>query len=151
LQLFSHIQRMSISFFDRNPVGRLVTRLTNDVSTLEQVLSQGLVETLKNLFMIFAIIGVLFVLDWRLALVMLALLPLLILAVRHFAFAQREAFREQRGWLSRINAYLNENITGMQVVQLFNLQRRNFRQFDDRNQGLLGANLRVTLYYAVFE
>jgi ATP-binding cassette subfamily B protein len=115
------------------------------------VLSQGVIETLTSLFMLIAIVGVLFVLDWQLALLMMLVLPFLIVAVRHFAFAQREGFREQRAWLSRINAYLNENITGMTVIQLFNRQQRNLRGFDDRNQGLLRANLHVLFYYAIFE
>jgi ATP-binding cassette subfamily B protein len=151
VELFSHIQRMSMRFFDRNPVGRLVTRITNDVSTLEQVISQGVIETLSNMIMLLVIVVVLFVLDWQLALIMVLSLPPLILVVRHFALAQRNAFREQRAWLSRINAYLNEIVTGMTVLQLFNLQRRTFLRFDGRNQGLLAANLRVTFYYAVFE
>ncbi len=151
IELFSHIQRMSISFFDRNPVGRLVTRVTNDVSTLEMVLSQGVVETLTSLVMLIAIVGVLFVLDWQLALLMMAVVPLLVMAVRYFAFAQRQGFRQQRTWLSRINAYLNENLTGMTVIQLFNRQRRNLEGFDHRNTGLLNANLRVLFYYAIFE
>jgi ATP-binding cassette subfamily B protein len=151
LQLFDHVQKMSIAFFDRNPVGRLVTRLTNDVSTLEMVLSQGVVETMTNMFMLFAIIGVLFFLDWQLALVMLAVVPLLVYVVKKFAFAQREGFRSQRTWLSRINAYLNENLTGITVVQLFNRQQRNLKQFDERNRGLLRANMLVTFYFAAFE
>jgi ATP-binding cassette subfamily B protein len=151
IQLFGHIQKMAIAFFDRNPVGRLVTRLTNDISTLDQMLSFGVVETLTSFLVLFAIIGVLLLLDVQLALIMLLFVPLLIAAVRHFAFAQREAFRAQRTWLSRINAYLNEIITGMTVVQLFNRQKRNFSNFDDRNKGLLATNLRVTFYYAIFE
>ncbi len=151
LQLFNHVQRMSMRFFDRNPVGRLVTRVTNDISTLDQVISQGVVETLTNIITLFVIAGVLLVLDWKLALIMLVLVPGLVWVVRYFAFAQREAFREQRAWLSRINSYLNEKVTGMTVVQLFNLQKRNFLRFDERNQGLLVSNLRVTFYYAVFE
>jgi ATP-binding cassette, subfamily B, multidrug efflux pump len=151
LQLFSHVQKMSISFFDRNPVGRLVTRMTNDIATLEMVLSQGVVETLTSLLMLSAIIVVLFFLDWQLALLMLAVLPALIIAVRYFAFAQRLGFREQRIWLAKINAYINENITGMAVIQLFNRQKRNLKGFDDRNTGLLKTNLRVLFWYAVFE
>lgn len=151
LQLFDHVQKMSIAFFDRNPVGRLVTRLTNDVSTLEMILAQGVVETLTNLFMLVAIVIILLILDVKLALVMLLVTPVLVLVVKHFAFSQREGFRAQRGWLSRINAYLNENITGMQVVQLFNRQKRNYASFDERNRGLLGANMLVTFYFAAFE
>jgi ATP-binding cassette, subfamily B, multidrug efflux pump len=151
LQLFAHIQKMSIAYFDRNPVGRLITRLTNDISTLEMVLSQGVVETLTNLLMLIAIIGVLLALDLPLAALMLALVVPLILVVRHFAFAQRQGFRDQRSWLSRINAFLNENITGVTVIQLFNRQKRNLEAFDERNQALLGANMRVVFWYAVFE
>ncbi len=151
LQLFAHIQRMSIAFFDRNPVGRLVTRLTNDIATLEQVISQGVVAIVTNLLMLAAIVVVLLVLDWKLALLMYVLLPFLVVAVQFFAYTQRDGYREQRAWLARINAYLNENITGMSVVQLFNRQRENLRRFGDRNRGLLGANLRVLGWYAIFE
>lgn len=151
MQLFAHLQRMAIAFFDRNPVGRLVTRLTNDISTLEQVISQGVVQIMASLLTVSAIIVVMLVLDWRLALLMYAFLPFLVLTVRYFAATQREGYREQRMWLARINAYLNENISGMAVVQLFNREKENFRRFDQRNQGLLAANQRVLFWYAVFE
>lgn len=151
LRLFEHLQRMSIGFFDRNPIGRLVTRLTNDVAVIEQTLSQGVVMILVNLLMVSAIVVALLFLDWRLALVMYAFVVPLILVVRAFARAQRAAFREQRVWLARINAFLNEMISGIAVVQLFNRQRTNRERFDQRNQGALNANLRVLFWYAVFE
>ena len=151
VQLFSHLQRMSISFFDRNPVGRLVTRLTNDIATLEMVISQGVVAIVTNVMMLGAIVVVLLVLDWKLALLMYVLLPPLIQSVRYFAWTQRDGYREQRAWLARINAYLNENITGMAVIQLFNRERENLRRFDGRNRGLLNANLKVLAWYAIFE
>jgi ATP-binding cassette, subfamily B, multidrug efflux pump len=151
VELFSHLQRMSIAFFDRNPVGRLVTRATNDIATLEMVISQGVVDISTNLLLVTFIAIVLLFLDWRLALAIYLLLPLLIWSVIKLSSAQREGFRAQRAWLSRINAYLNENITGMAVVQLFNRQPINLHRFDDRNRGLLGANLRVVATYAVFE
>ena len=151
LQLFQHVEKMSIAYFDRNPVGRLVTRLTNDVSTIEQVLSQGVVEAVYSLLLLVTIIGAMFYLDWRLALLMLVFAPGLIYFVRRFAIALRDTFRLQRAWLARVNAFLNENITGMAVVQLFNRQHRNLGRFDDRNRGLLGANLQATFYYAAFE
>jgi ATP-binding cassette subfamily B protein len=151
LQLFQHVEKMSIAYFDRNPVGRLVTRLTNDVSTIEQVLSQGVVEALYSVLFLVTIIAAMFYLDWRLALVMLIFVPGLVYFVRRFAIALRDTFRLQRAWLARVNAFLNENITGMAVVQLFNRQRRNLGRFDDRNRGLLGANLQATFYYAAFE
>lgn len=149
--LFAHMQRMSIAFFDRNPVGRLVTRLTNDIATLEQVVSQGVVQILASLLTVVAIMVVMVVIDWKLALLMYAFLPPLIWAVKYFAWTQREGYREQRAWLARINAYLNENIQGMAVVQLFNRQDENLRQFDQRNRGLLRANVRVLNWYAIFE
>ena len=151
MEIFSHLQRMSIAFFDRNPVGRLVTRLTNDVSTLEQLISQGVVQILANLLTVVAVMVAMILIDWKLALLMYAFLPPLVYAVRFFAFTQRDGYREQRAWLSRINADLNENITGMAVVQLFNREPENLRRFDRRNRGLLRANLIVLRWYAVFE
>jgi ATP-binding cassette subfamily B protein len=151
MQLFSHLQRMSIAFFDRNPVGRLVTRLTNDVSTLEQVISQGVIQVLGNLTIVAAVMVAMLVLDWELALVMFLFLPPLIVAVRFFATTQRDGYRMQRAWLSRINADLNENISGMAVVQLFNREEENLRRFDRRNRGLLDANVLVLRWYAIFE
>ncbi|MSQ23948.1 MAG: ABC transporter ATP-binding protein [Chloroflexi bacterium] len=151
VELFTHFQRMAIAFFDRNPVGRLVTRVTNDVATLEMVVSQGVVEIAANLLLVMAIAVMLLVLDWRLALAMYVLLPVLIYVVRKLAARQRDGFRDQRVWLARINAYLNENISGMAVVQLFNRQPENLRRFDDRNSGLLRANLRVVAVYSIFE
>ena len=149
--LFRHLQTLSVSFFDRNPVGRLVTRLTNDVATLEQLISQGVVQILANLLTVVAVTVAMLILDWKLALVLLVFLPPLIWAVRWFAFAQRDGYREQRAWLSRINADLNENVTGMAVVQLFNREEENLRRFDRRNQGLLRSNLTVLRWYAIFE
>ena len=148
---FSHLQRMSIAFFDRNPVGRLTTRLTNDVATLEMVISEGIIEIITNLMLVAVIAVALLVLDWRLALAMYVFLPFGIITVRHFASAQREAHREQRTWLARINAFLNENISGMATVQLFNRQKKNLHRFEDRNKGHLGASLRSIAAYAVFE
>ena len=151
MQMFSHLQRMSVSFFDRNPIGRLVTRLTNDIATIEQTVSLGLVSAFTNVLMVGAIVVVLFVLDWRLALVVYIFLPPLIFGMRRLASAQRLAFREQRVWIARINAYLNEIISGIAVVQLFSRERENLRRFDGRNRGTLEANLRVLFWYAVLE
>ena len=151
MELFRHIQRMSISFFDRNPVGRLVVRLTGDVQQIEAVISQGLVQIFTNLLMVSAIIVAMFVLDWRLATIMTLFVIPLIWLVKIFAAAQRDAFRDQRIWIARINAYLNEMISGVAIVQLFNRQRRNQENFDERNRGNLDANLRVLFWYAVFE
>ncbi|MGE3960338.1 MAG: ABC transporter ATP-binding protein [Dehalococcoidia bacterium] len=151
MQLFSHIQHLSVSYFDRNPVGRLVTRLTGDIQQIEMVISQGIIQILTNLLMVTAIVVALYVLNWWLALIMTVFVVPLIYLVRLFAAAQRQAFRDQRMWMARINAYLNELITGVAIIQLFNRQRRNMEYFDQRNRGALEANLRVLFWYAVFE
>jgi ATP-binding cassette subfamily B protein len=151
LELFQHIQKMSIAFFDRNPVGRLVTRLTNDVSTVEEVMQNGFVQIVYNVILLVIMVTALFILDWRLALLMLVTVPPLIVAVRHFAINLRDSFRRQRAWLARLNAFLNENITGMAVVQLFNRQARNLHRFDERNLGFRTAALKATVYFAAFE
>jgi ATP-binding cassette, subfamily B, multidrug efflux pump len=151
IELFGHLQRMAIAFFDRNPVGRLVTRVTNDIGVIEQVLTQGLVQIITNLFMVVLFLGVLLFLDWRLALAMYASMPPLLWAIRTFAITQREAYSDQRVWLARINAYLNELITGVTVLQLFNRRGESMRRFDGRNAGLLDANMRSIFWYAVFE
>ncbi len=151
MQLFSHIQHLSVSYFDRNPVGRLVTRLTGDIQQIEMVISQGIIQILTNLLMVMAIVVALYALSWWLALIMTAFVVPLIYLVRLFAAAQRQAFRDQRMWMARINAYLNELITGVAIIQLFNRQRRNMGYFDQRNRGALEANLRVLFWYAVFE
>ena len=151
LQLFGHLQRMSIAYFDRNPVGRVVTRVTNDVAQIEQAISQGLVTIITNLMMIVAIMVVLIVLSWQMALCVFVLMPPLVWAVRYFAYTQRDGYRDQRLWLARINAFLAENIAGAAVVQIFNRQRENMRRFDERNTGHYDANMRVLFWYAVFE
>lgn len=151
LQLFTHLQRMSVAYFDRNPVGRLVTRVTNDIATIEQAVSVGVVTILTNLVMLSAVVVAMLVLDWRLALLMYAFLPPLIWATQYFAAKQRDLFREQRMWLARINGFLNETITGVSVVQLFNRERESARRFDDQNKAFLSANLRFVFWYAVFE
>jgi ATP-binding cassette subfamily B protein len=151
LQLFTHLQGMSVSYFDRNPVGRIVTRVTNDIATIEQAISVGVVTILTNLVMLSAVVVAMLVLDWRLALLMYAFLPPLIWATQYFAAKQRDLFREQRMWLARINGFLNETITGVAVVQLFNRERESARRFDGQNKAFLSANLRFVFWYAVFE
>jgi ATP-binding cassette subfamily B multidrug efflux pump len=149
--LFTHIQRMSMAFFDRNPVGRLVTRVTNDIAQLEQIVSFGVVQILTNLFMVSIFLVVLLYLDWRLALVMYVFIPGLWYAAKTFAAKQRDSFHDQRIWLARVNAYLNELITGVAIIQLFNRRRTSMQRFDERNRGLLEANMRFLFWYAVFE
>ena len=151
LELFRHIEFMSASFFDKNPVGRLVTRLTGDIQQIEMLVSQGVVQILSNLLVASAMVAAMYIIYWQLAAVLTLFLVPLILIIRRFAQAQREAFRDQRIWMARIGAYLNEIITGVSVIQLFNRQKKNLQLFDQRNQGALDSNMRVLFWFAAFE
>ena len=151
IELFTHIEHMSASFFDKNPVGRLVTRLTGDIQQIEMVVSQGVVQILSNLLIASTMVLAMYLIYWKLALLLTIFLIPLIWVIRRFAAAQREAFRDQRLWMARIGAYLNEIITGVTVIQLFNRQKTNLRMFDERNQGALDSNMRVLFWFAAFE
>src|SRR5437868_4366945 len=140
VQLFAHLQSLSLTFFDHNPVGRLMTRITNDIDALIDMVTQGVVAIFGDIVVIGTIAIVLLVLDFRLALVTFAALPLLIWLTMYFRRIMRDSFRSIRIRLARINAYLNENLSGMAIVQLFTRERVSFRQFDNLNTDLLDAN-----------
>ncbi|TMD59958.1 MAG: ABC transporter ATP-binding protein [Chloroflexi bacterium] len=140
VRLFSHLQYLSLSFFDRNPVGRLMTRITNDVDALTEMVTQGVVAIFGDIFLLIGVSIVLLLLDWRLALVTFVSIPLLLFVTSYMRRIMRESFRAIRIRLARINAYLNENISGMSVVQLFTREGRAFAEFDDLNRDYLGAN-----------
>lgn len=150
MQIFSHIQRLDTAYFDRNPVGRLITRITTDVDVLNELFTSGVVSIFGDLFSLGGIIVVMLWLDWRLALVSFAVIPLLFAVTLWFKIKVRGSYRRVRTAVARINAFLQENITGMSVVQVFVQERRKFRQFDGRNREHLEANLESILYYAVF-
>ncbi|MDZ7269641.1 MAG: ABC transporter ATP-binding protein/permease [candidate division KSB1 bacterium] len=150
MQIFGHLQRLPLAFFNRNPVGRLMTRVTNDVESLNELFTSGLVAVFGDIFMLGGIILALFQLNWQLTLLTLATVPLLYLATAIFKKKVREAERDIRVRLAKINAFLQENITGMTVVQLFNREEKNFRQFDGKNREYLEAYRKTIFYYAVF-
>ncbi len=149
-QIFSHLQRLPLSFFDKNPVGRLVTRATNDVETLNSTLSSGVVAIFGDIFVLMGIVIVMLIFHWRLALLVFCTLPLIFYASHWFRIRVREAYRQIRLRLERINSYLQENIMGMSTVQLFNREEKNFRRFDQLNADYLSAYLQTIFYYAVF-
>src|SRR5206468_3832331 len=140
VQLFAHLESLSLSFFDRNPVGRLMTRITNDIDALTDMVTQGVVAIFGDVVVIVVIALVLAILDWRLALVTYASLPILIAMTMYFRRMMRESFRAIRIRLARVNAYLNENISGMAILQLFTREQRSFKDFDALNTDLLNAN-----------
>ncbi|MFQ5514538.1 MAG: ABC transporter ATP-binding protein [Myxococcota bacterium] len=127
--LFSHVQRLPLRFFDRYPVGRLVTRLGNDIESLGEMFSSGLVELVADLFLMIVFAGLLFWADWRLGLVAMAVVPVLLVAAIFFRWKVREAYREVRVKIARINAQLQETLSGMHIVQLFVRERRNLLDF----------------------
>ena len=149
-ELFTHLQRLALRFFDTNPVGRLVTRVTNDTENLHEMYTAVLVNLFKDVFMILGIIVVMFRLDVRLALVSLATLPLIVAITAVFRIRAREAYRETRVRLARINAYFAENIAGIRLVQIFRQERRKSREFDEVNSSHLRASMRELNVYAVF-
>ena len=149
-QLFEHVQRLSIAFYDRTPVGRLVTRVTSDVESLNELFTAGVVAGLGDLFTLLAIAVMMVVTDWRLALAAFAVIPLVYLTSHLFQSRVRVAYRDIRTRLARINAYLQEHVTGMRVVQLFGRERGEAERFAALNRGHLDANLRSITIYALY-
>lgn len=148
--LFEHVQRLSIAFYDRTPVGRLVTRVTSDVEALNELFTAGVVAGLGDVFTLLAIAVLMVVTDWRLALAAFAVIPLVYLTSHLFQSRVRGAYREIRTRLARINAYLQERITGIRVVQLFGRERGESERFAALNKAHLDANLRSITIYALY-
>ena len=149
-QIFGHLQRLPLSFYDKNPLGRLVSRVTTDVDALNEMFTAGLVSIFGDLMLLAGIVVVLFWLDWRLALVAFSIVPLLFTLTSWFRIRVRQTFRDVRVKIARINAFLQEHITGMPVVQLFNGEERAFQQFDRVNGEHRDVNVRSIFYYAIF-
>ncbi len=149
-QIFSHLQRLDVKYFDRNPVGRLMTRVMGDVQVLNELFTSGVITIFANLLTIIGIMVVMVLMNWKLALVTFTVLPIIFTATTIYQVYSRRAFRDQRKHLARINAFLNESILGMTTVQLFAQERRNFLKFDERNRAHLGASLRTVIYFSMF-
>jgi ATP-binding cassette subfamily B multidrug efflux pump len=150
MQVFEHLQRLSPRFYDRNPIGRLITRVTNDIEVLNEMFSSGIVMVFTDVFTIVGILYFMFMMNWQLALVSLSVLPLLFYGTFLFRKKAREAYREVRLHLARINAFMQEHITGMTVDQLFNRERRSYEKFSSINAAHRDANIKSILYYALF-
>ena len=148
--LFAHLQRLSIPYFDRHPVGRLITRVTSDVETLNELFSSGLIAVFGDLFALAAIMVAMLVMDWRLALVAFAVIPLVWLVAVLFRRRVRGAFRDIRARLARLNSFTQEHLSGMRVVQLFGREEAAAAGFDRVNRDHLDAHLRSITIYAVF-
>ena len=151
LKLFRHLQRMSIAFYDGNPVGRLVTRLTNDIAALNELLTAGALTIIADLFIIVGVAAALLWTSWKLALITFVIMPLLAVIMRWFAVVMRNSFRKQRLHIARLNGFTAEHISGMLLVQLFGRQRRDNEEFRGHNKHLLDANMEVVHSFALFE
>jgi ATP-binding cassette subfamily B multidrug efflux pump len=149
-QLFAHLQRLSIPYFDRQPVGRLVTRLTSDVETLNELFSSGVVTVIGDIATLIAISAMMLLTNWRLALVAFAVLPFMAGVVAFFRRSMRQAFRDIRTAVARLNSYLQEQLSGVRVIQLFNRQQASAAAFAAVNREYLGSNLRSITLYALF-
>lgn len=150
MEIFEHLQRLPVTFFDRNPVGRLITRVTADVDALNEMFTAGVVAGLGDLFTLLAIGVLMFVIDWRLAIASFVVVPLVVLVSRGFQVRVRSAYRDIRARLARINAFLQERLTGMRLIQLFGREQDEKQRFDELNTAHLNAHLRSIRVYALY-
>src|SRR5437899_5773431 len=153
--VFSHVQKLPMSYFDRNPVGRLVTRMTTDVDVLQEMFSSGVMTLLSDFVMVFWIVGIMFYIHAGLALVSLALIPPMALAINFFRVKARQTYRQIRERIARINAYLAEALSGMAVIQLFAREEKTYREFDklnaDHREAYHFSNLYEASLYSMVE
>ena len=148
--LFSHLQRLDVQYFDKNPVGRLMTRVMGDVQVLNELFTSGVITVFGNLLSILGIMVAMLLYNWKLACVTFTVIPIIFGATLVYQIYSRRAFREQRKQLARINAFLQENIVGMTTMQLFAQERRSYHRFNERNRRYLAANLRSIFYFSIF-
>lgn len=150
MEVFKHLQGLGLRFYDRNPIGRLVTRVTNDIEVLNELFSSGIVMVFSDVFTIMGIFYFMFSMNWELALVSLSVLPILFYGTFLFRKKARETYRDVRIHLARINTFMQEHITGMTVDQIFNREQKSFQKFSGINADLRDANIRSIFYYALF-
>lgn len=148
--LFSHLQRLDVQYFDKNPVGRLMTRVMGDVQVLNELFTSGVITSFGNLLSILGIVVAMLIYNWQLACVAFTVIPIIFGATLVYQIYSRRAFREQRKQYARINAFLQENIVGMTTMKLFAQEHRSHLRFNERNRRYLAANLRSIFYFSIF-
>jgi ATP-binding cassette subfamily B protein len=149
-QIFRHLQRLHVAFYDRNPVGRLVTRVTSDVDALNEMFTAGVVSIFEDIFVLAGIVAIMLNMSWRLALITFAVLPIIFFATSLFRKAVRESYRRIRIAIARINAYLQEHVTGIVVLQLFNREKRSYEKFEKINRTHMDAYKDAILAHAIY-
>ncbi|MGB5153974.1 MAG: ABC transporter ATP-binding protein, partial [Candidatus Sulfotelmatobacter sp.] len=149
-QIFRHLQRLHVAFFDKNPVGRLVTRVTTDVDALNEMFTSGVVSIFEDIFVLAGILGVMLCMNWKLALITFAVLPFIVVATKIFRDRVRDSYRRIRVAIARINSYLQEHVSGMVVLQLFNRERKAYTRFSEINRSHMEAYKDAILAYSLY-
>jgi len=150
IKLFRHIQNLNLRFFDKTPIGRLVTRNVSDIETLADVFSQGIAAMIGDLLQIIVIMAFMFYTDWKLTLVSLSTLPILLFSTYVFKEKIKTAFNEVRSAVSNLNSFVQEHITGMSIVQIFNSEQREYEKFKDINTEHRRAHIKSVMYYSIY-
>ena len=150
IELFSHLQKLSVSFFDRNPVGRLIVRVTSDIENLNELFTSGLVEFSADLLMLFSVVGMMFYTNATLALVTMSVAPFILLATFLFRNVARKRYREMRVRIARLNSYLNESVSGMRTIQTFGREAQCLDRFRDRNREHRDSAIAAVFAYSLF-
>jgi ATP-binding cassette subfamily B multidrug efflux pump len=150
VRVFNHLIKKKLAFYDRTPVGTLVTRSVSDIETIAEVFSEGVITISGDVLQIVFITLVMFITDWKLSLICLSVLPVLLIASNLFRKGIKSSFNQVRTQVSRLNAFVQEHLTGMSVVQIFNREEKEYQKFREINKGHLAANKKSILYYAVF-
>jgi ATP-binding cassette subfamily B protein len=149
-QIFRHLQRLHVAFFDKNPVGRLVTRVTTDVDALNEMFTSGVVSIFEDLFVLCGILAVMLCMNWKLALITFAVLPFIVYSTKIFRDRVRDSYRRIRVAIARINSYLQEHLSGMVVLQLFNRERKAYQRFEEINRNHMDAYKDAIMAYSVY-
>src|SRR3984893_607700 len=149
-QIFRHLQHMHVAFFDKNPVGRLVTRVTTDVDALNEMFTSGVVSIFEDIFVLAGIVAIMLCMNWKLALISFAVLPLIVVATKIFRDKVRDSYRRIRTAIARINAYLQPHVSGMVVLQLFNRERKAYERFAEINRSHMDAFKDAIMAYSVY-
>ncbi len=150
IKLFRRILRLRLKFYDNTPIGRLVTRNVSDIETLSQVFSEGIAAIIADLLQLVVILIIMFIMDWRLTLISLSTLPLLIISTYVFKEKIKDAFNSVRNAVANLNSFVQEHITGMSIVQIFNSEKREYEKFKEINKEHRKANIRTVLYYSIY-
>jgi ATP-binding cassette subfamily B protein len=150
IQLYRHLLDLRLKFYDNTPIGRLVTRTISDIETLADVFSEGIAAIAGDILQLIVILGTMFYIDWKLTLVSLAMLPLLLISTYIFKEKIKASFNEVRTAVANLNSFVQEHITGMSIVQIFNSEQKEYNKFKEINQEHLRANLSSVLYYSIY-